>query len=318
MGELLVTMWLVGEDPAGESAPVSGSVAPDPDLAGYRSAVTDLVAEIAARARSGGARLVERIRAERILTGRLPEPEFTAVLGATPHGVSGAIKRLMVEVRNYQPSARSSAADLAAQIRVSLLAQIDAMWWGDTPAYHSDGQLLGAADLVDLDILRRSGSLRFRYRRQATTLTARAARAAERRAWPSRTPSTAGLRFARVRPEAAAMLNQLATEFAALAPAGTPPLWVTSLARSVEHQRHLRALGYAAALPSAHCVGYAADIEMAWFRRFGADGVLRGLLLDLQRAGDINVIDEGQAWHVCLHPDVVQGPRRIPAPRAGS
>src|ERR1039457_5393778 len=122
MGELLVTMWLGGGGPAGGGGPGSGSGAPDPDLAGYRSAVTDLVAEIAARARSGGARLVERIRAERILTGRLPEPEFTAVLGATPHGASGAIKQLMVEVRNYQQSPRSSAADLAAQIRVSLLA----------------------------------------------------------------------------------------------------------------------------------------------------------------------------------------------------
>jgi hypothetical protein len=317
MGELLVTMWLVGEDPAGENALVSGSAAPDPDLAGYRLAVTDLVAEIAARARSGGARLVERIRAERILTGRLPEPEFAAVLRATPHGVSGATKRLMFEVRSYQPSARSSAADLTAQIRISLLAQIDAMWWGHAPAYLSDGQLLGAADLVDLEILRRDGSLRFRYRRQATTLAARAVRAAERRAWPGRTPNTAGLRFARVRPETAAMLNQLATEFAALAPAGTPPLWVTSLARSVEHQRHLRVLGYAAALPSAHCAGYAADIEMAWFRRSGADTVLQGLLLDLQRAGDINVIDEGQAWHVCVSPAGGRGLRRVPGARVG-
>ncbi len=112
------------------------------------------------------------------------------------------------------------------------------------------------------------------------------------------------------------MLNQLATEFAALAPAGTPPLWVTSLARSVEHQHHLRALGYSAALPSAHCAGYAADVEMAWFRRFGADSVLRGLLLDLQQAGDINVIDEGQAWHVCLSPARGRGPRRVRQARA--
>ena len=115
-----------------------------------------------------------------------------------------------------------------------------------------------------------------------------------------------------------AWLNQLADEFARITPDGTPPLWVTSLARSVQHQRHLKSLGYIALLPSAHCVGYAADIEMKWYRRFHAHRILRGLLLDRQRAGEVNVIDEGQAWHVCLHPDVVQGPRRIPAPRAGS
>ena len=113
------------------------------------------------------------------------------------------------------------------------------------------------------------------------------------------------------------MLGQLAIEFAALTPPGSPPLWVTSLARSVQHQRHLRDLGYAAALPSAHCAGYAADIEMTWFRRFGIDGVLRGLLLDLQQAGDVNVIDEGQAWHVCVSPAGGHGLRRVPGTHTG-
>ncbi|HEY7145360.1 MAG TPA: DUF5715 family protein [Streptosporangiaceae bacterium] len=310
-------MWLVGEDPARDTAAASGTAAPGPDLTAYRAAVSGLAKELSARARSGGARHVERIRAERILTAALQEPVFAAVLHGTPEGVPGAIRRLLTEVRNYQPNARSAAADLTMLIKVSLLAQIDAMWWGSVPAYETDAQLVAAADLTDIDILRRGGALRFRYRRQASTLPGRAARAAERRAWPGRTPSTAGLKFARVRPEAATMLNQLALEFAALAPPGTPPLWVTSLARSVEHQRHLRALGYSAALPSAHCAGYAADVEMAWFARFGADGVLQGLLLDLQQAGDINVIDEGQAWHVCISPAGGRGLRRVPGARAG-
>jgi hypothetical protein len=313
---MLVTMSLAGEEPARATATIPGTTVQVPDLTGYRSAVADLVKELAGRARSGGARHVERIRAERILARRLAEPEITPVLAATPHGLAGAAQRLLSEVRNYQPSQRSSAADLTAQIRISMLTQVDAMWWGAAPAYESDEQLLSATDLVDIESLRRGGALRFRYRRQAATVLARAIRSAERRVWPSRTPNTAGLRFARIRPEAAAMLNQLATEFAALAPSGTPPLWVTSLARSVEHQRHLRSLGYSAALPSAHCVGYAADIEMAWFRRYRADSVLQGLLLDLQQAGDVNVIDEGQAWHVCISPAGGRGLRRVRRARA--
>jgi hypothetical protein len=79
------------------------------------------------------------------------------------------------------------------------------------------------------------------------------------------------------------------------------------VARSIEHQRRLRALGYTATLPSAHCVGYAMDIEMSWFRRFGAAGVLEALLLERQRAGEVNTIDEGQTWHLCLSPAVVAG-----------
>ena len=110
-----------------------------------------------------------------------------------------------------------------------------------------------------------------------------------------------------------ALLNHIAAQFAERAPRGTPPLWITSLARSVEHQRRLRALGYAALLPSSHCVGYAADIEMTWFRRFGAHLALQEVLLDWQQSGDVNVIDEGQAWHVCLRPGLSYGSRLVPA-----
>jgi hypothetical protein len=176
---------------------------------------------------------------------------------------------------------------------------------------------LRSSDLVDLDQLRLAGELRFSYRNQPLTLLTRAARSAERHTWPGRAPRTAGLWLARGRPQAVAWLDQLAAEFAEIAAPGTPPLWVNSLARSVAHQRHLKSLGYLALLPSSHCVGYAADIEMAWYRRFRAHRLLRGLLLDRQRAGEVNVIDEGQAWHVCLCPRIVSGPRRVPPPRPG-
>jgi hypothetical protein len=51
-------MWLVDEDPAPAGAAVPSTVVSAADLTNYRSAVTDLVGEVAARARSGGARLV--------------------------------------------------------------------------------------------------------------------------------------------------------------------------------------------------------------------------------------------------------------------
>ena len=191
-----------------------------------------------------------------------------------------------------------------AHIRIHLSALIDVMWWGSARAFVTDPDLLHSAELVDLEPLRRAGELHFRYRRQARTLPVRAVRAADRRLRPDRTPRTAGLRFARARREALTLLNQLAGDFAAAAP-GAPPLWVTSLTRSIEQQRRLRALGYTATLPSAHCAGYAMDIEMSWFRRFGAAGVLEGLLREHQQAGQVNAIDEGQTWHLCLSPAAV-------------
>jgi len=270
-----------------------------PDLARYRDAVADLLIEIA-----GHTGPEDLPKAERVLTERLAEAEFAAVLAASPEGRSAAVDRLLREVRRYQPLARNCAADLTAHIRIHLLALIDVMWWGSTRAFVTDSDLLHSADLVDLETLRRHGELHFRYRRQARTLPSRAVRAADRRLRPDRTPRTAGLRFPRTRREAVPLLNQLAADFAAAAP-GTPPLWVTSLARSIEQQRRLRALGYTATLPSAHCVGYAMDIEMAWFRRFGAGGALEGLLLERQQAGEVNAIDEGQTWHLCLNPAAV-------------
>jgi hypothetical protein len=270
---------------------------PGPDLAAYRAAVADLLTEVTRRAGTD-----DVIAAEQVVAGRIAEPEFAAVLSATPDGKDAAASRLLREVRYYEPCPRSSARDLAAHIRIHLFAQVEIMWWGAEPGYRTDADVLGSADLVDLDALRRSGRLRFRYRRQARALPVRAVRAAERRGWPDRAPRTSGLRCARARPEVVVLLNQLSAEFGAAAPPGTPPLWATSLARSVQHQHELRALGYAASLPSSHCVGYAMDVEMTWFRQFGADGALKSLLLGRQRAGDCNVIDEGQAWHVCVGP----------------
>jgi hypothetical protein len=305
-GSGFVTNWVVSrESVVDDLSP--GAARRQSDVAAYRDAVNDVLTELVSLGESPGVAM-----AERILARRLPEPEFAIVLSAMPSGPDAAIQRVLREVRTYQQSTRSSAVNLAAMVRIALLAQIDVLWWGHLPPYQTDADVLGAGDLLDLDVLRRDRMLLFRYRRQASSLVARAARSAERLAVPDRVPHTAGLRFACARPELIVLLNQVASDFARLAPGGTPRLWVTSLARSVAHQRHLRSLGYAALLPSSHCIGYAADIEMAWFRQFQADGVLQGLLLDRQRAGEINVVDEGQAWHVCVCPGAGRALRLVP------
>jgi hypothetical protein len=294
------------EQPAGRGQP--GYQGAQPDLEAYRAAVADLVESFE---RSGAADS-PRVAA-RILSRRLAYTDIAAVVERTPQGSAGLLERLLAEVRGYRPGSRHIATSLTGLLRISMLAQIDVLWWGREQPYPGDADVLSATDLVDLDALRQGGLLRFRYRRQPGSLAARAARSLERRARPGRAPVTAGMWLARSRPAAVALLNQLAAQFAEVAPRGTPPLWVTSLARSVEHQRRLRALGYAALLPSSHCTGYAADVEMAWFRRFGADRALADLLLAWQRSGDVSVIDEGQAWHVCLRPGVSYGSRLVPA-----
>jgi hypothetical protein len=286
--------------PVHYSSPPAHEFGPaQPNFHSYRAAVADVVAEVR-RCEPPDAG-----EAERILERRIGDDPFAAVLAATPAGRDGTIAQLLFEVRNFERSSRSTASGVAGHVRLVLLTQIEVIWWGREPGYRMDDDLLDSADLVDLDELDADGALRFCYRHQATSLASRAVRAAQRRTMPGRAPRTAGLRLAKAAPELVAWLNQIAAEFEHQAPAGTPPLWVTSLTRSVAYQRHLKSLGYSAPLPSAHCVGFAADIEMTWYRRFQAHRLLRGMLRDHQRAGEVNVIDEGQAWHVCLSPALV-------------
>jgi hypothetical protein len=276
---------------------------PRPDVPAYRAAVTELLDELAGYAgpdRTGAATA--------ILTRRLAEPVYAGLLAATPRGRTAVLGDLLHALLRRP-------GELVPLVRVQLLAQIDALWWGRSPAYPSGAELTAAPDLVDLDPLRRAGRLGFRYRRQPTHLVGRAIRSAHRRAvrrglWPERAPSTAGLRYPRTRPEAVALLNQIARRFAERAPAGTPPLWVTSLARSTRHQDRLTRLGYPTMPASAHCSGYAVDVELAWYGRYGARHVLAAELLARQDAGQINVIDEGQVWHVCLSPAALPALRR--------
>ena len=93
-----------------------------------------------------------------------------------------------------------------------MLAQIDAVWWGRERGYLTDAEVLDSPDLVDLDELADAGQLRFKYRHQAESLVGRAARKAERRTLPGRSPRTAGIWLARTRPQAVAWLNQLASD----------------------------------------------------------------------------------------------------------
>lgn len=263
------------------------------DVASYRGAVSDLIKEV-----GGRSRLCDRGKVEAIVAGRLAEPEFAHLLAATPGGPEQVAALVRAEVSGFRPGNSASPSDLAELIGICLLAQIDAVWWGTIEPFRHDRDVDQDAGLVDL-AGRQTG---FRYRRQADGLVRRAVRAVERRIMPGRAPDQVGLRFARTRPEVVRLLDELSAELARSAPAGTPPLWVTSLARSVQHQHRLRSLGYAAMLPSSHCTGYAADIAMSWYRRYSADKIIAQLLLERCEDGQINVIHGGQTWHVCLSP----------------
>jgi hypothetical protein len=273
------------------------SVLPNTLLPGYRAVVEDLVSEAGGHSRSAELTVIERL-----VTRCLGQPEITAVLAHLGEGADSAAARLVGELRGYQPDAGSSASDLPTFIRILLLSQIDSVWWGGTPPFTADTDVLSSAELVDLGQLRAAGALEFQYRAQSAGLPGRARDWARHKMLPARRPRVAGLRFTRSRPAVIAVVNEIARECAAALPPQAPRIWVTSLVRSVQHQHRLRSLGYSAVLPSSHCAGYACDLEIRWFRRFDPDNSLARILFERQEAGQLNVIDEGQAWHLCVSP----------------
>ena len=182
-----VTGWLLsGETGADDLS--AGAARRLSDVADYREAVADVLAGLAGRR---GDRLTSA-EAERRLAARLSDPAFAMILSATPAGPEAAARRVLREIRTYRHCARSSAGNLTAMIRIALLAQIDVFWWGNLPAYQSDADVHDAADLLDLDGLRRDGML-------AVPLPAAAHDAAGPGCPLSGTPGCAGPRLRRPR-----------------------------------------------------------------------------------------------------------------------
>jgi hypothetical protein len=284
----------------------SSLILPDSALIAYRAAVDDLVREV-----GGHQKVPEMAAVERIISRWLQEPEINTLLSQLNEGADIAAAAIVGEACSYQPNGHSSAIDLATFIRILLLSQIDAVWWSGIAHFAYDADVLRSAELVDLGPLRSAKLLKFGYRTQPAGLPGRARDWVQHRFLPAFRPRVAGLRFTRSRPALIAVVNQIAGDFAAATPPQTPRIWVNSMVRSVEHQHRLRSLGYAAVLPSAHCAGYACDLESSWFRQFDPGDTLPRLLSERQEAGQINVIDEGRTWHLCINPNACDELRAV-------
>ena len=238
----------------------------------------------------------------------LPMLDFLASLrGGTERLVTQSVE----EYSRFIPSASSNASSAAGLVRILLLQNVDLVWWDDVPDFETMADIKASKDLLDLVALRRSGRVGFGFGIASDGLVRRGRDFLVQRAMPSREPRGPGLSFTQIRPAMLGVLNEVAACVSEIAPEGTPPLYVTSVIRTVEHQIHLKSLGFSALLPSAHCRGWAADIEVAWFERFGAAGALQEVLIDYLERGILNVIDEGRAWHVCLSPDHVERYRAL-------
>ncbi len=230
-------------------------------------------------------------------------PVASQVVDRLPYSREHLLTMARLELERPELGSASNARTHAGSVRILLLHQIDVMWWSEVEPYADDAAVEQAPELLSLPTLQKAGALRFRFATQPVGWWGRGRDYLLRRVARRRRPNVSGMKFLVARAEMIAVLNEIADALSRGAPRGTPPLWVNSTVRSVEHQLHLSSLGYSALLPSSHCLGYGVDVEMAWFETFGADEVLRAILFDYRDRDVLNVIDEGQAWHLCLSPD---------------
>ena len=246
-------------------------------------------------------------RAVSALDAELGGGTAAAVIDRLPGARSELLDSVRAQLADTQPGLASNPLSHAGRVRILLLQQIDVAWWSDVAPYENQHAVDNAPELLRLLDLRQAGALRFTFAVQPVGWWGRGRDYVLKRAIPRRRPRVAGMKFLVARAEIVAVLNEIADALRERAPAGTPPLWVNSMVRSVEHQRHLADLGYFALLPSSHCSGFAVDVESTWYETFGAAETLHAILLEYRDRGVLNVIDEGQAWHLCLSPDHVSG-----------
>ena len=228
-----------------------------------------------------------------------PALDFLSLLEGGPDRL---VAQSVAEYTRFVPSEACNATSAAGLVRILLLQNVDLLWWDDEPDFATDADVAESPDLVDLVTERNRGNVDFSFGTASDRLGRRGRDFVVQRLFPDREPRGPGLTFTRVRPAMLGLLNELARVVSRAAPSGTPPLRVTSVTRTVEHQLRLKSLGFSAMLPSAHCRGWAADVEVTWFDRFGAGDALRKVLHGYLDRGVLNVIDEGRAWHVCLNP----------------
>jgi hypothetical protein len=244
-------------------------------------------------------------RAVSALDDGLSGPAAQRFLDRSPNARSELLTSVGLQLSEPSSRLASNPLSSAERVRILLLHQIDIAWWSCVVPYANSEAVNSASELLKLSELQEADALRFRFGVQPVGWWGRGRDYVLKRVTPRRRPRVSGMKFLVARGEIVVVLNEIADALKERAPTGTPPLWVNSIVRSVEHQRHLGDLGYFALLPSSHCSGYSADVEMTWYKTFGAADALQTILIEYRDRGVLNVIDEGQAWHLCLNPDHV-------------
>lgn len=200
--------------------------------------------------------------------------------------------------------------DLKEKMVIHLRQYFDYRWYKDHPVYHNDVALEKDHACWPLTKLKQHYSLHFQYRPLKKGPFGRHQNAIRKRLDTiNRNPgaSTIGMKTVSSRLEIMALINEMNEKI--VQAYGEPlNLQINSIIRTTEHQQQLIDIGYNATLFSAHCVGYAIDIERRWYAIHNKTlfHCIDQVLIDYHEKGIINLIDERIVWHLCLNPDYIE------------
>ncbi|QEN05933.1 hypothetical protein EW093_14930 [Thiospirochaeta perfilievii] len=81
-------------------------------------------------------------------------------------------------------------------------------------------------------------------------------------------------------------------------------LVVTNVIRSIEYQERLLKQGHITPYESSHLYGYSVDIDQKWYKKNDPQKhrQIVNYLTKLEDDGQVNFVDYGHIWHICLSP----------------
>lgn len=213
-------------------------------------------------------------------------------------------------INNYSEFPNSEIKRFKQNLLAYLFSFTDYKWYRTYPVFTDDMFLNKNLEILALNSLKFNYLILFQYSSLKNGLFSRFQNSFRR--WfdmlinkPS--GNTIGMRTPYIKLELLSLLNEICV-FVSRKYGYTIRIQVNSIIRTIEHQKQLMNIGYAFSIYSAHCNGYAVDIERKWYVMNNRPllKIINNCLKLYAEKGIINLIDEGIVWHICLNPDYIE------------
>lgn len=213
-------------------------------------------------------------------------------------------------MNNYSEFSNKELKRFKRNLLAYLFLYTDFKWYKDYPEFMDEMISNNNLDLLALNNLKGNYQILFQYKSIKNGFFSRYHNSFRRRFdMLKNKPSgnTIGMRTPYIKLELLGLLNEISILLSRQC-GRKIMIQVNSLIRTIEHQNQLLKIGYTYSTFSAHCKGYAVDIERKWYVMNDRPlfRIINSCLKMYAEKGIINLIDEGLVWHICLNPAYIE------------